>query len=858
MTQTPSPDPNAPLNERLAELLLKAIAAGSLTAGGANAFWQLIKDDGSIPKALASAVIGLGIAYGTTLLKPIDKGNRRRLEQAGQAIDQGIDRRTEQVTTRLSGFEDWYLQCQAWDCQSYRPEGVPQQEKIFTPMLEEVFVPLALDLSGTLPGFKAPAASFNPQELERITNLNIWHFLRKAEQTKPFRQLVILAWGGYGKTTLLKHIAYIYATKQYSRHQVKKRIPVLLVLRKYRDLLASETAPDLPTLITQHHIPSLPKEGKDMPVPTNWAADVLRRGDAVIMLDGFDEVAKDQRPAVANWINTQMRRYGNSVFIVTSRPKAYRDQDAAHRLELLTALWVRDFDAAQRRDFVTRWYQCQERYAHGGRATPDVVKLANDNAQDLLHQIEARQELKDLAKNPLLLNMIVTFHRRYPGARLPQRRVELYKEICQLQLRDRPRARDLDTLLTQCDAQIVLQMLALHMMRRHIERISQENLFFFTVRCLEQREESLNAEEFIEQVVQISELLVQQEDEYEFAHLSFQEYLAAAEVARTGREELLYDHFNSDWWKPTILLYAAQVNPARLMRQLIDHGANDLAYICWQDTTKRLDPALEAELRLTGLEQTVETSRYQQLEQYLRNGQWKEADNETYRLMITAVGKEEGQYFESDELLNFPCEELLAIDGLWVQYSQGKFGFSVQKEIYLSKEVGGIADGRYDGKAFERFGDKVAWRENGSWKFRIKYDITAPEGHLPGSFFSGVFNFSSLASESGLLADKALQPDLNDLFWPSSTRKIKCFGDSLPGTSGYVESVNCAAAISGFRQFANTNFFAVLTISSIGAFQLSHRLFWPGQTFFAFIFSRSPASFLLPQWLRFSGFGLGL
>ncbi|PSR15640.1 NTPase (NACHT family) [filamentous cyanobacterium CCP3] len=729
MTQTPPPGPNAPLNERIAELLLKAIAAGGLTAGGANAFWQLIKDDGSIPKAVASAVIGLGIAYGTTLLKPIDKGNRRRLEQAGQALDKTIDRRTEQVTTRLSGFEDWYLQCQAWDCQSYRPEGVPQQEKIFTPMLEEVFVPLALDLSGTLPGFKPTVDSFNSQELERATNLNIWHFLRKAEQTKPFRQLVILAWGGYGKTTLLKHIAYIYATKQYSRYQVKKRIPVLLVLRKYRDLLAKEDAPDLPTLITQHHIPNLPKEGKEMSVPTNWALDMLRQGDAVIMLDGFDEVAKDQRPAVANWINTQMRRYGNSVFIVTSRPKAYRDQDAAHRLELSTALWVRDFDATQRRDFVTRWYQCQERYAHGGRATPDVVKLADDNAQDLLRQIEDRQELKDLAKNPLLLNMIVTFHRRYPGARLPQRRVELYKEICQLQLRDRPRARQLDTLLTQCEAQVVLQMLALHMMQQRIERIAQYDMHQILIYCLAQQDELINAVEFLDQVVQISELLVQQEDEYEFAHLSFQEYLAAAEVARTQKEALLYDRFEDDWWKPTILLYAAQVNPAWLLRHMLDRGATELAYTCWQDTTKRLDPALAEALK--GLKQTVAISRYQQLEQYLKNGQWKEADKETYRLMITTVGKEEGQYFEPDELLNFPCEELLAIDGLWVKHSQGKFGFSVQKEIYLSKEVGGIADGRYDEEVFKRFGNRVGWRENSSLKFRIKYGDYAPKGHLP-------------------------------------------------------------------------------------------------------------------------------
>ena len=246
--------------------------------------------------------------------------------------------------------------------------------------------------------------------------------------------------------------------------------------------------------------------------------------------------------------------------------------------------------------------------------------------------------------------------------------------------------------------------------------------------CLGQQGEAINPDEFLDQVVQISELLVQQEDEYEFSHLSFQEYLAAAEVARTGQEALLYDLFADDWWKPTILLYAAQVNPTGLIRQMIAQGATDLAYTCWQDTTRRIDPALAEELK--GLKQTVAASRYQALEQYLQNGQWEKADQETYRLMITTVGKEVGQYFEPEELLNFPCDELLAIDRLWVRYSQGRFGFSVQKDIYLS--VGGIADGLYHEDALEKFGDRVAWRKNdGSWVFIFKYDISAPTGHLP-------------------------------------------------------------------------------------------------------------------------------
>jgi len=256
---------------------------------------------------------------------------------------------------------------------------------------------------------------------------------------------------------------------------------------------------------------------------------------------------------------------------------------------------------------------CQERYAHGGRNTPDVRQTAIQAASELLAQIEARQELKDLAKNPLLLNMIVTFHRRYPGAELPKRRVELYREICQLQLKDRPRARKLETLLTQCEAQTILQMLALEMMQQHQERIDRYTILQQLAGYLTSEGETVEAREFLEQVEQIGELLVEREpDEFEFAHLSFQEYLAATQIAQQKQENLLYQHFRNDWWKQTILLYAAQTkNPTNLIREAMQQGATDLAYACLQETTKRVDPGLEAELK--ALKQTVQASRYQAL-----------------------------------------------------------------------------------------------------------------------------------------------------------------------------------------------------------------------------------------------------
>lgn len=92
---------------------------------------------------------------------------------------------------------------------------------------------------------------------------------------------------------------------------------------------------------------------------------------------------------------------------------------------------------------------------------------------------------------------------------------------------------------------------------------------------------------------------------------------------------------------------------------------------------------------------------YTHLRDLLKAEKWKDADRKTYELMILAVGRRPGQWFTSEELLNFPCVDLYTIDELWIKYSQGRFGFSVQQKIYV--KCGAQLDGRYPGD--------VVWRE---------------------------------------------------------------------------------------------------------------------------------------------------
>ncbi|MTJ29549.1 GUN4 domain-containing protein [Aphanizomenon sp. UHCC 0183] len=142
-------------------------------------------------------------------------------------------------------------------------------------------------------------------------------------------------------------------------------------------------------------------------------------------------------------------------------------------------------------------------------------------------------------------------------------------------------------------------------------------------------------------------------------------------------------------------------------------------------------PPIPLALPMRGVElKSAVGQDYTKLQDLLFAKNWKEADEETRRVMLAVAKREEENYLDYD---NFPCEDLRTIDQLWVKYSDGKFGFSVQKRIYQS--FGGTKEHKLD--IWDKFGDKVGWRKGGKWLDynEMTFENKAPEGNFPGNGF---------------------------------------------------------------------------------------------------------------------------
>lgn len=116
---------------------------------------------------------------------------------------------------------------------------------------------------------------------------------------------------------------------------------------------------------------------------------------------------------------------------------------------------------------------------------------------------------------------------------------------------------------------------------------------------------------------------------------------------------------------------------------------------------------------------------YRLLQHLLAQQDFQAADSLTRQKLCELAGEaamgRKWVYFT--EVEQFPNSDLETIDLLWWVYSEGKFGFAVQRQLWLSV-----------GKDFAKLWPKIAWKDGNNWTqypSQFIWDLGAPVGHLP-------------------------------------------------------------------------------------------------------------------------------
>ncbi len=167
---------------------------------------------------------------------------------------------------------------------------------------------------------------------------------------------------------------------------------------------------------------------------------------------------------------------------------------------------------------------------------------------------------------------------------------------------------------------------------------------------------------------------------------------------------------------------AQQTGPTHPPTWLMGYAYREL----WKLTDEAITAQLDG-LFPTGLVPIVSDLGldYGEIQLLLLQEDYEEADRQTFAKMCEMAGPTAAKrkWFYFSEVPQFPVVDLQTLDRLWEVYSEGKFGFTVQRSIWLGVN-----------QVWEDLWPKIGWKQDLTWTRypgAFTWDLTAPRGHLP-------------------------------------------------------------------------------------------------------------------------------
>ncbi|MDD4876258.1 MAG: NACHT domain-containing protein [Dehalococcoidales bacterium] len=287
-------------------------------------------------------------------------------------------------------------------------------------------------------------------------------------------------------------------------------------------------------------------------------------GSIIICIDGFDELNNDDsRLRCLVKLQEFTKLYANVRIICTSRNIDYLLTASVNEyLHNFKVLEVDPWGLKQIMGFVDKWFSDK---AH---------------SQQLTQALHDRGILNKLPKTPLVITLLAIIYESRPGE-LPANLAELYSMYIDLCLGKWDASRRIENMFEFNIKKQLLSRLAWKMHGKKEEKLSQEELNNYTIQYFAEIGSAINVKSFLEEILCRSFLLQQNKDgNYQFRHLSFQDYFTANELSSPmiQGKKIINKHFLDNYWGDVIFFYFGINNrETGLLKELIKTTPKDLS-----------------------------------------------------------------------------------------------------------------------------------------------------------------------------------------------------------------------------------------------------------------------------------------
>ncbi|MBW4545436.1 MAG: NACHT domain-containing NTPase [Symplocastrum torsivum CPER-KK1] len=421
-------------------------------------------------------------------------------------------------------------------------------------ILEKITGRRRLEISELLQGFDPESEDFDRFGLSRVTEKRV----PGLKAVEHYSKLMVLGKPGAGKTTFLKYLAIRCISGEFQA----ERVPIFITLKDFAETPAQ---PGLLEFITQMFANS--------GVTDTQITEVLKKGRALLFLDGLDEVKDEDSQQVLREIRYFSEQYYTNNFVITCRIAA---QD--YRFERFTDVEladveVADFDDKQIQTFVTKWFKAKQL----------------DLAERFMQQLNLNQPIRELTTSPLLLTLLCLVFE--DSGNFPTNRSELYQEGIAILLRkwDATRRIERDHVYKKLSVhrkEDLLGQIALNTFehadyffkQRDVERYIADYIRNLPDAQTDPEALQLDSEVVLKSIEAQHGLLVERaRGIYSFSHLTFQEYFTAREIVNTCNfhsldDKLLHNlvnHITEKRWREVFLLIVESLPSADCLLLLI-------------------------------------------------------------------------------------------------------------------------------------------------------------------------------------------------------------------------------------------------------------------------------------------------